>query len=297
LNEALYADDDLFVGGTEADTFEGLGDNDTFDMQIGNTGEDGDQLYGGDGNDKFLFGAVYDNTQVSIDGGTGKDTLVLAGDYPDVFLNNMQSVERVQLTDGFDYTIDMAGDLGQKFIIDGSDLGALHSVAADGALMPSITLIGGAGDDDLRGSNGKDVLTGGGGQDYMFGRNGNDVYVFNAVSESTGANFDTIDFFSCHKADKIDLPFVVNGSSDDEHFFIAVLDHASFDDDMEAGMPALEAFNFARVSALSGDYAGRLFIDIDANGVTGYQGGQDMVIAFDNPEQLERFGPEDFTSG
>jgi Ca2+-binding RTX toxin-like protein len=64
---------------------------------------------------------------------------------------------------------------------------------------------GGAGNDKLYGYAGKDKLIGGAGKDTLTGGTDADLFVFKNVSESKGANVDTILDFSRAQRDKIDL--------------------------------------------------------------------------------------------
>ncbi|HEY0113165.1 MAG TPA: bluetail domain-containing putative surface protein, partial [Allosphingosinicella sp.] len=61
------------------------------------------------------------------------------------------------------------------------------------------------------------------------------------------------------------------------------LSTASFDSDLEAAMNGtLDASEAVLFTANSGDLAGRLFLVVDENGVSGYQAGQDYVIEMTN---------------
>jgi len=62
-----------------------------------------------------------------------------------------------------------------------------------------------AGDDELYGEAGNDVLVGGEGADRLLGGLGKDQFIYNSVSESSGASRDLIMDFSRAQADKISL--------------------------------------------------------------------------------------------
>jgi hypothetical protein len=62
------------------------------------------------------------------------------------------------------------------------------------------------------------------------------------------------------------------------------LNSATFDQDLAAALNAvLGAGEAALFTPNSGDFAGRTFGIVDANGVAGYQAGEDFVLEFVSP--------------
>ena len=129
------------------------------------------------------------------------------------------------------------------------------------------TFIGGGGDDRIVGLGGADTLTGGGGADR---------FVYTGASESSGGNYDTIADFN-PTVDRIDLLSGV--ASWGTAITSGALSHASFNSDLGAVMAGLGAAQATWFAPDSGDLAGTIFLVVDANGVAGYQEGEDYVFA------------------
>ncbi len=146
------------------------------------------------------------------------------------------------------------------------------------------TLTGGAGNDVLEvGGGANNVATGGGGGDTIDWFNStNGTAIYNSVSDSTGANYDTF----------IDASFVSGGEHMQIHALGALptaidplisggdLSKATFDADLEAGVNAsnLAAGHAVIFKAHGGDLAHHVFLIVDENGTAGYQAGQDLVV-------------------
>lgn len=131
---------DTLTGGDGADTIHGGAGNDTL------TGNDGDDtLYGDAGNDTFDEGAVANGADI-FDGGADADTV----DYSRRGVNLW-----VTVGSGAD-----DGDWGNE---------------NDDVTASVETVLGGAGDDQLRGDNGNNVLKGNGGNDLLIGGLGDDT--------------------------------------------------------------------------------------------------------------------------
>jgi hypothetical protein len=112
----------------------------------------------------------------------------------------------------------------------------------------------------------------------MKGGAGRDTYVYTSVAESTSTTHDIIQNLDPTERDAIQLPFSptaylgeVTGGS---------LSQATFDADLAtlANAGALPVGDAAVFAPTSGDDAGRLYLVVDANGIAGYQSGQDYVI-------------------
>ena len=170
-------DDDLFTGSEDRDVAYGRAGDDILDGLEGNdvlNGQDGDDvLSGGEGDDRLVGGAgadelsggagndtIYaDSQDTSIDGGEGRDRLIVQDDANFSINQAETSIERV---DGgsADDTIDASG--------------MTESVTQIGN-AGNDTLIGGAGNDSQNGGDGNDEIYGGDGRDSLTGGYGNDV--------------------------------------------------------------------------------------------------------------------------
>src|SRR5262245_28579203 len=166
--------DNVMVGGTGADTLNGLAGNDTLSGNNGN-----DTLNGGDGNDTAYGGAGND----TLDGGTGNDTLV-GGDDNDV----------------------LTGGAGADALIGGAGIDTASYAASTTAVIADLTRPAAntgdaAGDvysgiENLTGGTGSDRLTGDGGANALDGGAGDDVLTGGAGADSLigGAGIDTASY-------------------------------------------------------------------------------------------------------
>ena len=174
------------------DTFENIEGGQSSDVLRGNTlinvinGRDGNDVITGAGGNDVLTGGE----GVGPDGAAYVDRLIEARDIllmvltPTAFLAGTE----VDTLVGFE-TATLVGGPSANFITATSFLG-------------SVTLIGGGGNDQLRGGVGDDVLIGGAGDDDLRGGLGNDVYSFNAgvplgsdiIRESIDGGEDTLNF-------------------------------------------------------------------------------------------------------
>jgi hypothetical protein len=146
--------------------------------------------------------------------------------------------------------------------------------------------IGGSGDDvisvditktaTIQGGGGADLITVGSPQPSF-----HDILVYTAASDSTGANYDTIDRFPAG-ADLFQLTFAVTAV--DASVTTGTLSTASFDTDLAnaIGSAQLGAHHAVIFTPDSGTLARDNFLVIDSNGVAGYQAGQDLVIKLDD---------------
>ncbi len=176
------------------------------------------------------------------------------------------------------------------------------------------------GNDRLWGSNGDDTLNGGDGNDHMFGGAGKDKLIggaganrmvggadadkitmgadsetvgIGAASDSMSKTYDTVSGFD-FRHDRFDLPFTV---VDVNHkVTTGTLSKGSFDVDLAN---ALDATHLSMAHAVlfqpdAGNLAGTSFLVIDANGIAGYQAGQDIVIGLDSAVSLNVLSAVDF---
>jgi Ca2+-binding RTX toxin-like protein len=288
--------DDTLAGNSGNNVLSGGDGNDTLDLSAGGN----DTALGGDGNDTIVMGAAFTGND-KIDGGTGNDTVTLDGDYSKGVTfksTTLANVETISLAAGHSYSltpVDASVGAGATLTVDGSALGTTDSLSFNGSRETDGTFVlkGGAGADVLVGGAGNDVFIGGLGADHLTGRGGADHFVYASVAESTGVNFDTITKFDA-TADAFDLPGVFSGMGHTVKG--GALSAASFDSDLASAIGAgqLAAGHAVLFVPLSGSYAGSEFLIVDANGVAGYQAGQDFVFLLDHPAHFSSIGAGNF---
>ena len=130
------------------------------DLIVG--GQGNDRLYGNDGDDTFLHfqGDGIDQFQ----GGKGLDTID-ASQADELGLQQFRVKQSIELIQG--------SETGTR--IEGTD-GRNHLDFSNTVLENISEIDGGAGNDDLRGSQGDDVIRGGTGNDRLYGEAGDDVF-------------------------------------------------------------------------------------------------------------------------
>jgi len=237
-------------------------------------------------------GLVIDNRNKTLmQGGPGdypemfagaNDTLELDGDYSAGFDFTVPSyIEQVIFHAGNDYNLIASDDAvaaGGLLTVNAMPLKDDNHVLFDGSAEKDGAylffgsdagdmFIGGAGDDRIYGFGGADVLSGGGGRD---------TFVYYDAAHSSGADYDVIADFD-PTADKIDLEVTVSGF--DAAIAGGTLSTGSFDTDLAAALSGLGAGKAALYAPDAGDLAGTVFLIVDANGVAGYQEGEDYVFA------------------
>ncbi|WGW04689.1 Hint domain-containing protein [Tropicibacter oceani] len=183
---------DTLEGGDGNDTLDGGADNDSLsggagdDVLEGGSGDD--YMDGGDDQDRFIlrdgFGT---DTIIGGEGGVDFDTIDLsaltvavtvtytgseAGTISDgTNTITFSEIEHLNLTDGSD-TVDAVTNWADAIHVDGR--GGDDSIEGGVSLVAGDTLIGGAGNDTLRGWDGDDTLIGGDGNDVLTGDQGSD---------------------------------------------------------------------------------------------------------------------------
>src|SRR4051812_6288063 len=201
-------------------TFDGSAEHDGKFLVYAGNGVD--TLKGGDGNDIFLFEGTRWGSSDTVDGGAGRDSVVISGvngvNHFNFAANSFTSIESISLNNH------LASDPSQKpsyelvlnngnvaagasLIVNGSSLSdPLQTVSIDGSGIHDgkLLLFGGAGNDVLKGGDGADQIQGGLGADALTGGAGADIFRYAATGESAGSSIDQIlDFTS--GTDKIDL--------------------------------------------------------------------------------------------
>jgi hypothetical protein len=293
----------VFHGAFGSETYIGSGQADAFYLYA----HADSHAFGGGGKDVFYGDAGILDSGQTIDGGAGSDTIVLTSGSGDVVIGALSGIETIVLTDASSFLLTASNATvagGKALTIDGSALDADHSLTFDGSAEHNggfwITggdaddsIVGGDRGDRLAGGAGDDVLTGGRGADQLDGGAGHDIFTYGAAVQSTGPAFDTITGFDADQ-DSIDLRFVLKGI--DATVTSGSLSQESFDSDLAAALGAgqLGRHHAVLFTPTSGDFAGDTFLVVDANGIAGYQAGQDLVIALDQPVNIDHLKASDF---
>ncbi len=245
-----------------------------------------DTLTGGAGNDGFLFGADRWGPTDVVVGGAGNDQLALDGDYT-ITLDSRAGVETVALLAGPAQPGNAANDyvitIADSFVTGGATktvwgLPVTTDLIVDGRAVAhgNLNIFGGSGNDRLMGGSGNDTLFGGAGRDTLTGGAGNDVFVYNAASESSSTGYDTLVGFT-RGADVVQIAGVVRNTYATD--VTGRLDDASFDTDLgNAVRGSLTSGSAVFFNANAGNHQGETFLVVDANGIDGYQAGQDLVM-------------------
>ncbi|HTQ14973.1 MAG TPA: calcium-binding protein [Rhizomicrobium sp.] len=297
---------DVLTGGAGNDKLDGGNGNDTLDISFGGN----DTATGGAGDDTIDIGTNPDFTPASpalgtadrIDGGDGNDTVNLTGDYSGGFTfgaATMVNVEILMLGDGYSYklvTNDANVAAGQSLRVDASELTGTNILNFSGVheTNGAFFLVGGAGNDVLTGGSGDDRLAGGRGADKLNGGAGLDTFAYSDPTASTGLAHDIITAFNGAQ-DFFDLPTAVTGiDTAVTHGQLRGTTH--FDPDLAAAIGAgqLAANHAVLFTADAGNFAGHTYLIIDANGVAGYQAGQDYVIELASATNLGSLSTANF---
>lgn len=228
------------VGTFLADTLTGNAADNTFGDGLFDTGAD--VISGKGGNDRIWLSHQSDGA--TVDGGTGRDTLLFSTDALAVPLGGglfKPGICRIDLLDPASNSGAMAGvTISGIEVFTASNLIATQSIfefrgdnrdqvvtgvdEINGTFLPSgkdrlfgrggddvlnglsarDLLNGGSGDDTLRGGIGADSLIGGDGSDLLIGGSGADQFIFTALSDSAVGAEDVISDFTAGK-DIIDL--------------------------------------------------------------------------------------------
>lgn len=226
------------------------------------------------------------------------DTLSLKGDFSAGYtLSGIDSpLGLVRLGAGNDYVLISDDDFvhaGATMLVDGRNVGAGNYMMFDGSAETDghFTIYGSAGNDIIFGGAGNDLLSGGAGADVLTGGGGIDTFVYSNASESTGANYDVLADFD-PLADRIDLPGKVTGF--DATLTVGTLSEGSFSHDLASALSGLGANHAALFRPDGGDLAGTVFLVVDANGIAGYQEGEDFVFALPATTLASLAGHTDF---
>lgn len=210
------------------------------------------------------------------------DSVVLEGDYSAGFgFAVPPGVEQVRLQSGNDHNLiadDNAVTAGGTLTIDAMPLGDANHVLFDGTAETDgrFLFYGSDAGDMFLGGGGNDRIYGLGGGDVLSGGGGSDTFVYYDAAHSSGADYDMLADFN-PTADRIDLEVSVTGF--DAAIQGGALSTGSFDADLGTALSGLGAGHAVLYAPDAGDLAGNLFLIVDANGIAGYQEGEDYVFA------------------
>jgi len=237
-------------------------------------------------------GLVIDpHTKTLMQGGPGdypdlckapNDTVELNGDYSAGFaLGTPDYIEQVVAHAGNNYNLiadDGSVAAGGTLTINAMPLGGANNMIFDGSaeMDGRFIFFGSNSADVFFGGAGNDVIYGDGGADMLSGGAGSDTFAYYGVSQSSGGSYDVLADFNA-AVDKIDLDVTVNGF--DAAIQGGALSAGSFSQDMGVALAGLGAGHAAFYAPDSGDLAGNIFLIVDANGIAGYQEGEDYVFA------------------
>jgi Ca2+-binding RTX toxin-like protein len=292
-------------------TFNGSAETDGTFLTYGGFGTD--ILTGGQKNDGFFFGTGRFGAGDKVDGQGGNvDQLGLQGHYSGangiVFgADQLKNIEFIVALTGSDARFGSSGasfsyDLtshdgnvaaGRTMIVSANTLKTHETLTFNGSAETdgrfqifsgngADVLTGGAGADEIVGLGGDDRIAGGLGGDKLTGGDGADTFVYASAAESTSLGFDTLAGFD-YRVDRIDLPGAVTGFTG--KIETGALNGVSFDADLAAAVDgALQANSAVIFRPDAGDYAGREFAIVDANGDGVYTAGQDYLFEVVEPE-------------
>jgi hypothetical protein len=200
-------------------TFDGSGEHDGKFLVFGGHGVD--TLIGGDGNDIFVFEGDRWGASDSVDGGLGRDSVVITAgngtthiDFGAASLLGIESISvanryssNPSATPDYEFVLDNGNvAAGQTLIVNGftlTDPGQTISIDGSDIHNGKLILFGGAGNDVLIGGDGGDTLYGAGSGDTLTGGLGNDVFRYDNITDSNPVERDGIQDFTL--GDLIDL--------------------------------------------------------------------------------------------
>ncbi|HEX9931422.1 MAG TPA: calcium-binding protein [Allosphingosinicella sp.] len=184
-----------------------------------------DDLTGGAGNDIFYFEAGRFGSGDTVDGGGGRDAVVIGGYGPDPVnplvvtfaAGSFTSVEALSFNSRFNtdpsaapsYAVVLEnGNIasGGTLIVNASSLGYAQVLDFDGSAVAdgALEIYGGYGADTLSGGANADTIMGAVGADLLSGGGGGDIFRYDRVADSYTGSRDTISAFETG-SDRIDL--------------------------------------------------------------------------------------------
>ncbi len=300
---SLVMNDGNVAAGQELVVFAGgLAVNESFQLNASSetngsyrvyAGRGADTIATGAGNDGIYFGpGAFDPNTDTVNGGAGtNDQVALDGNYTaTIFGVNFQNVEVLALLRG------VAGDLanynltfvdavvgaGQTFTVFALPVQTNLTLNASAETNGNYIITGGQANDTITTGAGNDRIFGGLGADVLNAGAGADTFLYNGVSESTGATFDRIVGFVSGQ-DRFDVTSTI--TSIGATVGAGNLSTASFNTDLAAviGAGQLAVGQAVLFTATGGTFAGSTFLIVDGDGVAGYQANSDYVFLLSTP--------------
>jgi Ca2+-binding RTX toxin-like protein len=186
---------DTLTGGSGSDQLFGQDGNDTllgkggFDLLFGGSendtitgGDADDQAFGQSGDDRMIWNPG-DDTDLN-EGGEGTDTVdINGGGGAEQFTTTANGARvRFDRLNPAPFAIDIG--TSEKLALKANGGDDAYSATGNLAALIQITVDGGAGNDDLLGSNGSDVMIGGDDNDFVDGNQGNDTALLGAGDDT-----------------------------------------------------------------------------------------------------------------
>jgi Ca2+-binding RTX toxin-like protein len=224
VDENVVAGGQLIVNGSslrvgEDFTFDGSAEQDGKFLVLGGHGVD--TLTGGAGNDIFIFDGTRWGSGDSVDGGSGRDSVVItAGNgttHIEFGATSLIGVESLTVSNIYSSTPSATPDY--EFVLDDGNVAAGQTLIVNGFTLTDpdqtisidgsdesdgkLILFGGAGNDVLIGGDLGDTLYGAGRGDTLTGGLGNDIFRYDNVTDSNSTERDGIQDFTL--GDVIDL--------------------------------------------------------------------------------------------
>jgi Ca2+-binding RTX toxin-like protein len=218
----------------------------------------------------------------------------------------MVNVEKILLVNGHSYNLttnDANVGAVKLLTVDALALTGTNTLTFNGSAETDgrFILDGGVGNDNLTGGASTDELQGGVGADQLNGGGGHNIFIYTSIQDSpgtandqpAGSGFDTITGFT-PTLDKFNLWFTVTGI--DAEVTSGQLRQVFFDDDMSAAINGahLAVHHAVLFTPTSGDYDGKTFLIVEANGVAGYQSAGDLVIELNGASHLSSLSTSNF---
>lgn len=177
---------DWIFGGAGSDAVLGKGGFDFLFGGINNdtlTGGDADDSVFGEADSDLMIWNPGDDTDLN-EGGSGIDTVEVNGGGGDEVFTVTANGARVRFDrlNPAPFSIDIG--TSENFVLNAAGGDDSFSATGNLAVLISISVDGGAGNDTLLGSNGIDLLTGGDDNDFIDGQQGNDVALMGAGDDT-----------------------------------------------------------------------------------------------------------------
>jgi VCBS repeat-containing protein len=268
-------------------TFNGSAETDGSFRMFGGLGND--TFTGGAGDDGFYFGpGKWGAGDTVVGGGGPNDQLALDGNYT-VTIGATADVETLILlpqpsgpANTYNITLSDAWIVGAATkAVWGLNVTTSMTINGSAETAGSFRFFGGQAGDTLTGGAGNDFIFGGGGGDTLRGNAGIDTFFYDSAAQSTSTGYDTLIDFN-YTTDLIQI----SGQTHDTYSLVGsgTLSTATFDADLGTALNAqLTVGNAVFFTPNAGTLAGSTFLVVDANGLAGYQAGQDYVFLMPSP--------------